>query len=142
MAFVQLPQSCGHGYYSYEVAARQFGTEATIQALREVARTFAYNLPNVQIGIGDISFENGGTMSPHQSHQKGLDVDIRPLRNDRVHSPVTISDPHYDRETTRWLVESLLAHRNVRRILFNDTHIVGVHFFPGHHNHLHVSMKT
>jgi hypothetical protein len=138
---MQLPQVCGNGYYSYEPANRQFGTASTIKALQEVAQTFRFNMPNVAIGIGDISFALGGPMSPHQSHQHGTNADIRPFRKDAAQKPVTIADPQYDREMTRLLVESLLAHRNVKNILFNDTQIRGVHFYPGHHNHLHVTMK-
>lgn len=138
---IQLPQVCGNGYYSYEPGNRQYGTSATIRTLIEVARTFLFNMPDVEIGIGDISFEKGGVMSPHASHQNGKNVDIRPLRKDKAHKPVTITDPQYDRELTRLLVESLRAHRNVKSILFNDTQIPGVQFYQGHHNHLHVNMK-
>jgi hypothetical protein len=140
-ALMLLPQVCGNGYYSYEPVNRQFGTAATINALQEVAQTFRLNMPNVEIGIGDISFAQGGPMSPHKSHQHGTDVDIRPFRKDGTQKPVSIIDPQYDREMTRLLVQSLLAHRNVKGILFNDTQIHGVQFYAGHHNHLHVKMK-
>jgi penicillin-insensitive murein endopeptidase len=142
VTLVQLPQVCGYGYYSYEPANRQFGTAATINALQEVAQTFLFNLPNVAIGIGDISFSKGGPMSPHKAHQHGTNVDIRPFRTDRAPEKVTITDPQYDREMTRLLVQSLLAHRNVKSILFNDTRIQGVHYYQGHHNHMHVTMKA
>jgi hypothetical protein len=140
-ALVQLPQVGGNGYYSYEPANRQFGTPATIKALQDVAATFRYNMPDTEIGIGDISFAQGGTMSPHESHKHGRHVDIRPFRKDKAHQPVTITDAQYDRETTRLLVQSLLAHRNVKGILFNDAQIQGVQYYQGHHNHLHVKMK-
>lgn len=131
----------GSGYYSYEPNNRQFGTTQTIKAIQEVASTFSFN-KQPQIGIGDISFANGGTMPPHHSHQHGTSVDIRPFRKDRSHAPITITDAQYDRETTRLLVQSLLAHRNVKSILFNDTQISGVQSYPGHHNHLHVNMES
>jgi len=138
---VQLPQVCGKGYYSYENGNRQYGTAATIQALIDVAVTFVHNQPGVEIGIGDISLAPGGPISGHQSHQQGTNVDIRPFRSDREHKPVTYQDAKYDREQTRLLVQSLLAHRNVRSILFNDAQIRGVQSWPGHDNHLHVNMK-
>ena len=137
---VQLPQVCGIGYYSYAAADRQFGTEHTMQAIRDVARTFLSNLPAVQIGIGDISFEHGGHMAPHVTHRNGQQADIRPLRTDAMHLQCDYHDPTYSRDYTRLLASSFLAHRNVRRILFNDSHIHGVHPFAGHDNHLHVEM--
>jgi hypothetical protein len=138
---LQLPQVSGFGYYSYSPASRQFGTNAAISALQEIAFTFLPNLPAVQIGIGDISLSQGGPMDPHHSHQKGRDADIRPLRKDQGLQPVTIVDPQYDRELTRLMVASFLSHENVRQILFNDSAIHGVTPWPGHDNHLHVSMK-
>src|SRR5262249_47851761 len=140
-ALVLLPQACGFGYYSYEPLNRQYGTAATISALHEVALAFSSRMPGAEIGIGDISFAQGGLMNPHHSHQHGTDVDIRPFRKDGAQQPVTITDPQYNRETTRLLVQALLAHRNVKGILFNDGEIPGVQFFAGHHNHLHVKMK-
>lgn len=141
MALVQLPQCCGNGYYSYETADRQFGTEATIQTLLEIGETFRLNMPETSMGIGDISFAEGGKMSPHHSHQDGTNVDVRPCRLDKAQHRVSIHDKQYDRVTTQLLVDSFLAHKNVRRILFNDAKIKGVHPWAGHDNHLHVIMK-
>jgi hypothetical protein len=140
LELLQLPQISGHGYYSYSSADRQFGTVDTIQAISDVASSFCFNMPRIQIGIGDISFEHGGQMSPHVSHRKGLQVDIRPLRTDMMHLPCDYRDHVYSREYTRLLAQSFLAHRNVKRILFNDSRIHGVHPFAGHDNHMHVEM--
>ncbi|MGA8054434.1 MAG: peptidoglycan-binding domain-containing protein [Burkholderiales bacterium] len=138
---ILLPQASGMGHYSYSPLANQYGTAACIQALRDVCAQFRRNLPDVEIGIGDISFARGGHMSPHQSHREGRHVDLRPLRKDKKRLPVTISDPSYSRELTKLLVQSLRAHRNVKSILFNDTQIPGTTSYAGHDNHLHVTMK-
>lgn len=138
---VLLPQQSGLGYYSYASATRQFGTKGCITALREAGAQFVHNDATLPIGIGDISFQHGGTMHPHQSHKHGRHVDIRPLRTDRRRLPVSVTEPAYSRELTKLLVATLLAHRNVKSILFNDTAIAGVTSFAGHHNHLHVTMK-
>jgi peptidoglycan hydrolase-like protein with peptidoglycan-binding domain len=138
---VLLTQICGLGYYSYSAVNRQYGTKNCLQALRDVGGQFRRNLSDVEIGVGDISFQHGGYMSPHQSHQYGRNVDIRPLRKDKKHLPVTINDSSYSRDWTKLLVECLRAHRNVKSILFNDTNISGVTSWAGHDNHLHVSMK-
>jgi peptidoglycan hydrolase-like protein with peptidoglycan-binding domain len=158
LSLVQLPQVSGFGYYSFSPVTRQYGTADTIQALRDVAASFRLNASQQNpgatsvsvgvsctdrmIGIGDISFQNGGPMDPHATHQKGTNTDIRPLRTDKKQSPVSITDAEYSSEDTSMLVKCLLAHKNVRRILFNDTSIQGVTFFVGHHNHLHVEMRS
>jgi peptidoglycan hydrolase-like protein with peptidoglycan-binding domain len=139
---VLLPQVSGEGYYSYSAADRQWGTSACIKTLQDIATGFRWNLPAVQIAIGDISFAKGGTMSPHGTHKAGLHVDLRPLRADAKHLPVTIADTAYSREYTKLLVQAFQAHKNVKSILFNDTKSAGVTPWAGHDNHLHVTMKS
>ncbi len=140
-SLVLLPQVSGLGYYCYSPASHQYGSPDCIQAVQEVCGQFRRNLPELEIGVGDISLAQGGHMSPHQSHQQGLHLDVRPLRKDKRNSPVTISDPQYSRESTTLLVKSLRAHRNVKSILFNDSQITSVSSWSGHDNHLHVTMK-
>ena len=137
-----LPQQSGFGYYPYSPLHRQYATQKTVQTIVEVARSFRFNEPGVVLlGVGDISFAKGGLMHPHHTHQHGTNADLRPLRSDGKPIPVTIHDPSYSRARTAILVASLLAHHNVKRILFNDSSIRGVHPFAGHDNHLHVEMR-
>jgi len=139
--FSMLPVS-GAGYYTYSPSSRQYATFPTIEVILDVGLEQSLNMPGAPIGVGDMSFEHGGLMPPHHSHQHGRSIDIRPLRKDRHRSPTNIHLASYDQEATRLLVEALLAHRNVQRILFNDPKIKGVHFFAGHDNHLHVETKS
>lgn len=141
LKFAPLPQNGAVGYYSYAAASSQWGTEKTIESLKSVASQFAVKKPGVNIGIGDISFRLGGKMSPHDSHQKGKNVDIRPLRTDGSEEPVSIDDDEYSHDDTKILVELLLADANVKSILFNDKKIPKVTYYQGHHNHLHVNFK-
>src|SRR4029077_3377287 len=120
--FTVLP-TAGTGYYTYSPSLRQYATSQTIDTVLDIARQQSFNMPDAPIGVGDMSFEHGGLMTPHHSHQHGRSIDIRPLRTDRHRAPTNINEDSYDREATRLLVENLLAHRNVRRILFNDTQI-------------------
>jgi penicillin-insensitive murein DD-endopeptidase len=141
--FFPLPQpNDDSGYYRYSAAARQHGTPATIQAIRDICGSIAWNDAKLVVGVGDLSFVGGGTMAPHASHTDGKCVDVRPLRKDRQAAPVKISDATYDREATRVVIASFLAHRNVKKILFNDALISGVIPWAGHDNHFHVIMKT
>jgi len=140
-AFVLLPQVRSDGYYSYSPVQRQYGTPATVKTLVSVCKKFALKYPGVSVAIGDMSFTDGASMSPHKSHRSGRDADIRPVRTDGKMLPVTYTDSNYSRERTAALVALLQAERNVKSILFNDSHIVGVKHWAGHDNHLHVSMK-
>lgn len=142
---VQLPQNAvGNGYYSYSGASRQWGTQATIDAIAEIGRQFVLDNPTLLMAVGDISFEFGGAMSPHSSHTAGKHVDLRPLRKDGTRAPVTYTDTvNYDQDKTKLLIESFLAHRNVKSVLFNDPTINAlerVSPWTGHDNHFHVTM--
>lgn len=141
VAYVMLPQLCGNGYYSYSPMDRQFSTNATILTILDVGKRFAEKYPDVQIGIGDMSFLSGAHMQPHKTHRNGRTVDIRPLRKDGKMLPVNIHDAEYSAEYTKVLVEILQSHHNVRSILFNGSGIAGVTAWEGHDNHLHVSTK-
>jgi murein endopeptidase len=136
-----LPQVSGKGYYSYSPTDRQYGTLDTINTIVRIALDYFRN-QGVEIGIGDMSFHDRHAMAPHHTHRDGKCVDIRPLRKDRLARPVNIFSLDYDREATRLLAASLLAHRNVQTILFNDAQIHRVKSWVGHDNHLHVKMRS
>lgn len=134
----QLPTS-GRGYYSYSTANKQYGTEAMIQVLVAVGKDLADK--GFLVGIGDISYPQGGDMPPHKTHRAGKHVDLRPVRSDGDRGPTQVGATTYSQEGTRALVKSLLAQSEVKKILFNDGEIEGVRSFPGHHNHLHVELR-
>ena len=137
-----LPQVCGYGYYSYSAIDRQYGTADAVQTVVDVCLQFQMNNPGRQAGIGDMSFKAGGHMAPHHSHKNGRCIDFRPFRTDAAMGPVTIHDKIYDHAITELLIQAFLAHRNVQKILFNDSKIKGVHHFAGHHNHFHLETKA
>jgi len=138
VAFVQLMAE-NSNFYLYSPQDRVWGTPATIQSIRNLAATL--QPLGIMIGVGDISFAQGGRMPPHGSHRRGVDVDIRPQRTDMARAPVNITDPAYSHERTKQVVEALVQDPNLQTILFNDPEIEGVRFYEGHHNHLHVRFK-
>lgn len=77
-------------------------------------------------------------MKAHKNHYRGTIVDGRPIRKDKAAVPVTITDVQHDRDATALLIASFFAHKNLQRILFNDSAITGVHHYDGHDNHFHV----
>jgi Penicillin-insensitive murein endopeptidase len=136
----QLP-AAGPGFYARSLLARRFGQPDTIRALQAIGAAWQRAHPSgPRIGIGDISFHGGGPMPPHKSHQNGLDVDIRPVRNDGQEQAVRHDLPSYSRSLTQELVDRVRANGvlAVQYIFFNDPAIRGVRPWPGHDDHLHV----
>ncbi|MCU0540805.1 MAG: penicillin-insensitive murein endopeptidase [Oscillatoriaceae cyanobacterium Prado104] len=139
--FAQMP-SAGSGFECYGVVEKRFGRLEVIQALRHVCSQWVQAFPNgPRIGIGNISFAEGGPMPPHVSHQQGVDVDIAPVANTDEEIPLTWDHPKYSRQRTQQLVDLLRSNPilDIRTILFNDPDIAGVEPWQGHDNHLHVS---
>jgi hypothetical protein len=137
-----LPRS-GAGFYSYHPGSpgRQYGTAATIGALQAVGAAWAAAHPNgPRIGIGDVSFKGGGKMPPHVSHDKGVDVDLRIMRNDGKELGTTYRDRSYSHALTQQLVDLIRGNTvaSVKVIYFNDPAVKGVRPWKGHDNHLHV----
>jgi peptidoglycan hydrolase-like protein with peptidoglycan-binding domain len=136
----QLPAS-GVGFYSSVGASRRYGIPETIRALQQVAAAWATANPGgPRIGIGDISLQGGGPMSGHKSHQKGVDVDIRLMRNDGKEQGTYYKSASYSQALTQQLVD-LIRNNGVLRvqyIFFNDPKVKGVSYEDGHHDHLHV----
>lgn len=135
----------GPGYYSYTSTSRQYGLSETIQALQTIGLAWQTNYPQgPRIGIGDISFMSGGTMPPHKSHQKGVDVDIRPVRNDGKEGSTNYQFYNYSRTLTQNLVDFIRDNGilPVRYVFFNDPSVSGVTKELGHDNHLHIRFSA
>lgn len=141
---VLLPQLSGNGYYSYSPVQNQYGTQSTIDALIRIGAAWRDNpsTGGVELGIGDISLQGGGPFPPHSAHQKGIEADIRPMRNDRQHLGVDWRSTDYDQAFTQSLVDTIRADANCEKILFNDPKISGVQPYPNHDNHLHVKFVS
>ena len=142
MTFVLLPAS-GPGFRTYnrEVGGRdQYGTATTIAALQACGHEWRARHPAHPFAVGDISRRKGGAFPPHKSHQRGTDVDLRPLRADGRNLPCTYSSTDYDRARTRELIKLLRGH-GATHFFFNDPVLVNeglCGLLRGHDNHLHV----
>jgi peptidoglycan hydrolase-like protein with peptidoglycan-binding domain len=79
-------------------------------------------------------------MPPHVSHTKGIDADIRLMRNDGARQGTTYKSSTYSRPLTQQLVDIIRSNAvlRVEFILNNDPQITGVKPWPGHDDHLHV----
>jgi peptidoglycan hydrolase-like protein with peptidoglycan-binding domain len=126
--------------------AANWGTGSTIGQLEAAAASFA-GTGNGGLPLGDISFEHGGDIPGHASHETGLDVDVWPIRTDSAQCTagrITWQSSTYDRAATRTLVQRIrsTASGQVESIFFNDPVLIGEGLttqYPNHDNHLHIN---
>jgi murein endopeptidase len=96
------------------------------------------------LGIGDISFQNGGPISGHVSHQKGVDVDVRLARNDGRNAPTDMKpgSPTRGAYSRQFTAEAVQLFRRIPAtlILLNDRSVPGTTWDRkgNHYNHFHV----
>ncbi|WP_425252318.1 hypothetical protein ACPJXG_21815 [Janthinobacterium sp. NFX145] len=103
-----------------------------------------------KFGIGNISIAEGLGYDKHVSHRKGLEMDIRPMRKDRLEGQsarVSRFDDVYDQNATIQLIRLFLPHPMVTKVFFNDGEvqktIAGgrVRSLQGHDDHLHIEIR-
>jgi peptidoglycan hydrolase-like protein with peptidoglycan-binding domain len=131
----------GPGYYGYRLDEHRYGIPETVEALRRIAARWQAAHPGgPRLGIGDISKRGGGPLRGHASHQLGVDVDIRIVRNDGTEGPTTYQADTYSRPLTQELVNLIRANGvlRVRYVFFNDRRVMDVTPWPNHDDHLHV----
>jgi Penicillin-insensitive murein endopeptidase len=121
---------------------RLYGNERTIRTIVSVLEAYrAANQRAPRVVVGDISFEGGGPMDAHVSHQNGLDVDIyyprldRSLREPRLPSAI-------DRRLSQDLLDRFIAAGASMVFVGYATGLHGpervVIPYPNHENHMHV----
>jgi peptidoglycan hydrolase-like protein with peptidoglycan-binding domain len=121
-----------------------WGTGSTIGQLEAAVARFGSG--NGPVPLGDISFEHGGDIPGHASHELGVDVDVWPIRTDSAQCTagrITWQSSTYDRAATRALVQAVRATApgQVALIFFNDPVLVNeglTSSYPNHDNHLHI----
>lgn len=122
----------------------QYGTQLTINALIALGAAWFAQNPELPIQYGDISRRGGGDFPPHSAHRRGREVDIRPMRKDKLLAATNIADSSYDSAKTKALVTLIRKLYPGVRILFNDPKLVSAGLttaFRGHDNHLHVGFS-
>ncbi len=134
----QAPEDAG--YYVYGTpgsGAAQYADPKLLSLIIAVEHQWRA-IDNRKFGVGNISLADG-VKGDHQSHMKGIEVDVRPLRKDGEQIPVLYTQTqHYDRAATAKLIELFrsIAIGSIR-IFFNDTKIPGVTPRFKHDNHFH-----
>jgi murein endopeptidase len=121
---------------------RLYGNERTIRTIVSVIEAYRAANPRApRVVVGDISFEDGGPMDAHVSHQNGLDVDIYyPRRDGGLRAP-----------RSREAIDRRLAQDLLDRFIAAGAHMVFVGYhtdlhgprdvvvpYPNHEDHMHV----
>ena len=140
--FIQLPAS-GTGYYSYSPSSRRWGTPRMVYGILSCAKSWRVGHPSYpRLGVGDISLRYGGPISGHASHQKGVDVDVRPVRSWGEGTTAYGLSSYSRSRTAHLLTVHVKSHFNVRVIFFNDPALYGpyswINYWPNHYNHFHL----
>ncbi|MGH8793926.1 MAG: penicillin-insensitive murein endopeptidase [Stackebrandtia sp.] len=123
-----------------------WGTGSAVGQLQTATKSFGDNTDGGVVPLGDVSFEHGGPIDGHASHQEGLDADIWPIRTDREQCTggrIEWTDDEYDQDATRKLAQAIhdAAGDKVVFILFNDPVLIEeglTEEYANHDNHLHV----
>ena len=130
--------------YSVGNGAANWATGASIGALEAAAATVA-PVGFGRIAVGDASFEHGGNIPGHVTHEVGLDIDVRLMRRDKnqCRYPTNYHLSSYDRNATRALIRAIRAAApgHVKLIYFNDPVLIAqglTTHYAGHDDHLHI----
>lgn len=137
-----LPGLCN---YNGGNADADWGTGSAVGMLEAAAALFNQRAGS-HLAIGDISWEHGGPIVFHATHEVGLDADIALVRKDRrqCNRPgIGYKSSQYDRAATRTLIRAIreIAPNQVKLIYFNDPVLIAeglVQRYPRHDEHMHV----
>jgi len=155
--YVMLPQAPEDaGYYVYGTLHDVPGSGHLAQYAHANLLTLIFQIERAwqamcdrKFGIGNISIDGGGAYDNHQSHQKGIEMDCRPIRNDHMTGQgarCTFRDKEYDLDATIDLIRLFVEHPRIKIAYFNDGRVqkalggARVKSLIGHNNHFHVEL--
>lgn len=140
--FVQLKAS-GPGFYAYYRAEARWGKPRMVYGLERCGMHWATNR-RPRMGVGDISLKGGGKISGHASHQKGVDADLRAMRDDGQEGRAVVGEAHYNSDMTKELLQLIRKVLPVTNLFFNDPKTIRAGLsthWPNHYNHFHVRIS-
>ncbi|WP_436497038.1 peptidoglycan-binding protein [Actinokineospora sp. HUAS TT18] len=119
-------QRIDHPATCASAASARWGTGAAIGQLTTAAAR-VQGAGFGQVAVRDVSGEHGGPVAGLTAHQRGMDVDVRPMRTDRDQCAAGVDrfSALYDRGATRELVRQVRATGRVKAVYFNDPVLIG-----------------
>ncbi len=153
----KMPAS-GPGFVNHDTDGFSHGSAETRLAVEEFSAAYARdylaaNPGRALISLNDVSERHGGDNRDHDTHENGLDLDLRLPRKDGT-SGSDVRRTDYDREAAWAMLSSIAANPRVERVLFSDAALReraktegqpwAFKLFDGgevHKNHFHVDIK-
>lgn len=146
--FVQLPKSKN---YQGGGGSAQWGTPEMVAIIDTVLAKWNELHPDAKVYVGDLSLKNGGDISGHVSHEKGVDVDL----SSSVCPSFTMSDGCYKKELALELAKLLFDTKAIKYIGYDDSWVINetakytktnkltgiMTPWANHANHFHVRIK-
>jgi penicillin-insensitive murein endopeptidase len=155
--YFRLPQAPEDaGYYVYGTlhyvpgtgAHAQYAHPNLLSLIFEIEREWQ-TICDRKSGIGNISIDGGKAYDKHKSHQKGIEMDCRPVRKDKMtgqEARCSYKDKAiYDVQATTELIRLFVQHPNVKLVFFNDADVqkalgARVKSCLGHNDHFHAEL--
>ena len=153
----RMPRS-GPGFVNEDFDGFGYGSAETKTAIEEIgaayARDYLAGRPGAaKVSVNDVSERRGGHNRDHETHQNGLDLDLRLPRTDGA-SGSDVRWANYDREAAWAMLAAIASNPRVERVLFSDATLLArakstnqdwaYKLFDGgavHRNHIHVDVK-
>lgn len=153
----KMPAS-GPGFVNHDTDGFSHGSAEMRLAIEEFSLAYArdylaVNPGKALISLNDASESHGGDNRDHDTHENGLDLDLRLPRKDGT-SGSDVRRTDYDREAAWAMLSSIAANPRVERVLFSDATLLerakterqpwAFKVFDGgdvHRNHFHVDIK-
>lgn len=121
-----------------------WGRLEVINSLTQVAVTWYEMTEGKPLQVGHISRQDGNNFPPHLGHRKGLEVDLRPIKQKLSLGAIDWRGKDYSRDFTKKLIVLLRMSGTIDKIFFNDPHLVAqglCQYLNGHDKHLHVRYR-
>ncbi len=104
------------------INSKNWGTNQVINAL-EVGGCAVVWKTGAKMQVNDLSSQNGGRLSPHASHQRGLDADVPLMCIDGTKHYSCNKQSKFDPETSWFFVKALASKTSVQRIFLRQAMI-------------------
>lgn len=155
--WVKMPGS-GPGFVNEDTDGFSYGSSESKLAVEEMGAAYEREYRSTHPGaarlsLNDVSLREGGHNRDHESHQNGLDLDLRLPRRDGT-SGSDVRWTNYDREAAWAMLSTIAANPRVERVLFSDPVLLervknsnaawAFKVFDGgpvHRNHFHADIK-
>jgi murein endopeptidase len=122
--WVELPKS-GVGFVSGDEDGYGWGSSVLASVIIDAGQRYhdqylAANPGKSPLSLNDASTKRGGPAHDHETHQAGLDLDLRLPRRDGTQG-TRVGRADYDREATYRMIAAFAADPRVERVLITDS---------------------